>query len=242
MKLRLFLLLSLVLLLVSCDGIGGGNDRGSGNVISEEREVSGFDKVLVSGSGVAEIIQGESESLIVEAEDNIMPFVESEVENGVLVLGQRANLNLLPTKPVKYTITMVDIAGLEVSGSGAINAEQIDGTIVAFGISGSGEINVAELDGDSAEVKISGSGNAAISGDVADQVVEISGSGDYRAGDLRSATAVVTIGGSGDATVWVDTTLEINVGGSGSVSYYGDPILTESVSGSGDVRSLGAKG
>jgi hypothetical protein len=238
MKRRVIVLLSLVLLLAACDG---GNQGGSGDVITEERNVSSFDKVRVTGSGVAEIIQGDTESLVIEAEDNIMPSIESKVENGVLVLGQKFNARISPTKPVKYTVTMINVTGLDITGSGAINSDRIDTGIISLGISGSGGINIVELDGDSVDANITGSGNARISGDVADQVVEVSGSGEYQAADLHSGTAVVTIGGSGEAVVWVDTTLDITVTGSGGVSYYGEPILTQSVTGSGEVESLGAR-
>ena len=88
MKKRVVLLLALVLLLAACDG---GDQGGSGKVITEERDVSGFDRVHLTGSGVAEIIQGETESLVIEAEDNIMSSIESKVENGTLTLGQKAN-------------------------------------------------------------------------------------------------------------------------------------------------------
>lgn len=240
MKRRIILLLSVVLLLAACDGVGGIR-RGSGNVITEERDVSGFDKIQVTGSGTAEVIQGETESLVIEAEDNVMPTIESEVRDGVLVLSQKANANINITKPIKYTVTMIDVAGFEISGSGAINSDSIDTSIIELAISGSGDINIASLDGDSVDVNISGSGNVEIDGDVADQVVEVSGSGDYSAADLRSGTAAITIGGSGSATVWVDTTLDVTVSGSGKVNYYGDPILTQSVSGSGQVNGLGAR-
>lgn len=240
MKRSIILLLSFVLLLAACDGVGGIR-RGSGNVITEERDVSGFDQIQVTGSGMAEVIQGETESLVIEAEDNVMPTIESEVRDGVLVLGQKANANLNITKPVKYTVTMIDIAGFAISGSGAISSDSVDTSIIELAISGSGNIDITSLDGDSVEANLSGSGDVQVSGDVADQVVEISGSGKYDAADLRSATAVITIGGSGSATVWVDTTLDVTVGGSGDVSYYGDPILTQSVSGSGQVNGLGAR-
>jgi hypothetical protein len=240
MKRQVLFLLLCVLLLAACDG-GNGGGIGSGDVITEERDVAGFDRVRVTGSGIAEITQGESESLIIEAEDNIMPFIESRVDNGVLILGQKASTNIRPLKPIKYTVTMMDISGLEITGSGEINSERIDTSTITLAISGSGGINIVELDGDSVDATITGSGDARISGDIADQVLEISGSGEYQADDLRSGTAVVTIGGSGNASVWVDTTLEITITGSGDVRYYGDPILTQSVTGSGSVQKISGR-
>ncbi len=250
MKKQFLLLLALISLLAACDGGGGGDggggddgggDGGTGEVITEERNVSGFDRVMVTGSGIADITQGDTESLVIEAEDKIMSSIESKVENGVLVLGQKLGTSIRTTKPIKYTISMIDIAGLEITGSGAINSDIIDTSNISLGISGSGGINITELDGDSLDAEITGSGKASLSGDVADQVVEVGGSGEYQAADLHSATAVVTVGGSGGAIVWVDTTLDITITGSGEVTYYGEPILTQSVTGSGQVESLGER-
>jgi len=241
MSRRIILLLTFVLLLVACNGGGGNDNDGSGNVVTEEREVSGFDRVRVTGSGIAEIIQGDTESLVIEAEDNVMPLIESTVEDGVLILGQKANTNISLTEPIKYTVNMMDVAGLEITGSGAINSDSIDTSIITLGMSGSGDVNIAQLDGDSLDATITGSGTASVNGDVADQVLEITGSGEYHGAGLHSATAVITLGGSGNVVVWVDTTLDISVTGSGEVSYYGEPILTQSVTGSGNVEGLGAK-
>jgi hypothetical protein len=239
MKLRVALpLLAIVLLLDACNAL---NNTGSGKVITEQREVSGFDKVVIAGSGTAQITLGEKESLSIEAEDNVMPRIESRVENGVLTLSQKSGTNISLTKPIRYTVTMIDITGLEITGSGTINVDGLDASIVSLVISGSGDINISGFDGDSINANITGSGNIMLSGDVADQVVGISGSGKYRAADLHSGTAVVDVGGSGEADLWVDTTLDITIGGSGDVSYYGNPILTQSIGGSGSVEGLGAK-
>ncbi|MGD8856573.1 MAG: DUF2807 domain-containing protein, partial [Chloroflexota bacterium] len=167
MKHRVFLLLTLVLLLAACNirrGDNGDDGGGSGNVITEEREVSGFDKVRVDGSGNVEIVQGDGESLVIEAEDNIMSSIESRVEDGVLILSEKPNINTLLTKPIRYTVSMIDVAGLEIDGSGDINADSLDVSILSLSISGSGNINIAELDADSINASINGSGNITISG------------------------------------------------------------------------------
>jgi len=228
------LLFIFVLALVSCQG----PTRGSGNVITEERAVSGFDKVALNGEGTVQIIQGETESLTVEAEDNIMPLITSEVENDTLILSQKENTLVNPTKPIKYTVSMIDITGLSASGSGGFEAETIDSSVLDLDFNGSGGINVTTLDADSLVVNISGSGGATIGGQVNDQQVDISGSGEYRAADFDSNIADITINGSGKAVVRANDTLDVTISGSGLVSYYGDPVVTSNVTGSGAIEHL----
>ena len=83
-----FVLLSLLAILAisltACNRVqvsfGGANAVvGSGKVVSETREVSGFTSVSVSGSGQAQITVGDSDSLVIEAEDNILPLIETSV-------------------------------------------------------------------------------------------------------------------------------------------------------------------
>ena len=52
--------------------------RGSGNVVTQERQVSGFDSVALSGVGEVFITQGDKESLTVETDDNLMRYIQTE--------------------------------------------------------------------------------------------------------------------------------------------------------------------
>lgn len=53
--------------------------RGSGNIISEDRAVSEFNKVSVLGSGNLFIEQGDEESLTIEAKDNMFPLIAANL-------------------------------------------------------------------------------------------------------------------------------------------------------------------
>jgi hypothetical protein len=65
----------LIVLAVSACGISVFGERGSGNVITESRVVSGSDEILLSGSGEVVVDVDGTESLTIEAEDNIMPLL-----------------------------------------------------------------------------------------------------------------------------------------------------------------------
>jgi hypothetical protein len=215
--------------------------RGSGRLTSEERQVFGFDRVHFANFGDLRIEQGDRESLKIEAEDNILPRIRTEIEDGRLVIHTERGVSISPTVPVRYTLVVRNISELELSGSGTITASPLRSPDLRVGLPGSGEIHLEQLDAERLHSEISGSGEIELRGTVTTQEVDISGSGDYEAGDLQSDSTRVRISGSGGARVWARESLSANISGSGDVRYYGSPRVTKSVSGSGDVDGLGPR-
>jgi hypothetical protein len=194
----------------------GDTLRETNNVTSEARDVSGFNEVELKGVGNLSLEQTGSESLTVEAEEDVLPKIRTEVENKRLIISPERNTSINTTKPINYKLTVKDLNTLKVSGSGNVEAK---------------DINTDEL-----AVTIGGAGDVEIRGSADSQEVEISGSGEYRAGDLESKEATIDVRGSGLATVNVSDELEADVSGSGSVEYIGDPMVQQEVSGAGEVR------
>ncbi len=177
--------------------------------------MSGFDEVELRGIGTLSIRQTGSESLSVEAEEDVLPKIRTEVVNDRLIIGPEPNTSIQTSEPINYELTVKDLHTLKLSGSGDINAQDI-GT-------------------DKLSTTISGSGAVEISGSADSQEVDISGSGEYRAEDLQSKEAKIGVGGSGSAIVNASEALDAKVSGSGSVEYIGNPTVEKDVSGSGRV-------
>ena len=215
--------------------------RGSGKPASEKREVRGFHAVSLSGVGELMLRQGGAESLSIEAEDNILPKIVTEVEDGRLKIGVERGVSIRPTLPVRYTLVVTDLTDLELSGSGKILAGPLQCGDLSVHVSGSGDMQLESLTADTLQGSISGSGDIRIAGQVARQKIQISGSGDYDGKDLESRSAEVSVSGSGDSTLWVRDSLNVRVSGSGDVAYYGSPAITRRVSGSGRLRNLGER-
>ncbi len=83
---------------------------GSRNVITELRNVSGFEKVDVSGGGSMDIIQDGTESLTVETDDNMMQYVTSEVRGGTLYLGLDSNTRALLPSRLHFSLHVKDLS------------------------------------------------------------------------------------------------------------------------------------
>jgi hypothetical protein len=224
--------------LLACGVSGFGLVRGSGNVIKETRAVSGFDQVEVHGGGNLILVQGDSESLEIEAEDNIMPYLRSQVIGGSLILDfdDTVNKSFNTTRPINYYVTIKDVHGLSISGGGDIESNDIVTDSLEVGISGGGDLKIDNLTADSLQVNVSGGGDVRIlSGEVSEQKLHISGGGKYDAADLQSQTVTANVSGGGNLTVWAEKDLTVAISGGGNVYYYGNPALDTSVSGGGDV-------
>ena len=188
---------------------------GSGNVITETRQVSGFERIRFRGSGRLIVDQTGVESLTIEAEDNIVPLLRSDVENGVLILGLRPGTRIVAYKPIIFRLTVRQLTGIDASGSGSTEVNGLDTPRFVF-------------DG-------GGSGNARLAGKSGSQEVSLSGSGEYDAEMVTSRTATVRVSGSADVVMNASDSLDVEVSGSGEVRYVGDPRLSQRISGSGSV-------
>jgi hypothetical protein len=243
MKKNLIPLSALCIALFGCEHFDWSETptvRGSGNTVSETRVVSQFDRVTVSGSGQMLIVQDDQESLTIQADDNLLPLIKSEVLEGQLKIGPE-HVNLSPTKTIHYSLHLKNIKELQLSGSLAAAARALKADPLFLGISGSGKLQVQKLEAGDLKVQISGSGDIDLGGKVNRQDIHISGSGNYRAGNCESQDAVIHVSGSADATVWVHGALDAQVSGSGDIKYYGSPQTTSHVAGSGSVQALGNK-
>ena len=123
MRWRIALALGIALLLLTACS----TTKGSGQLATAQREVSGFTKVELAGQGDLTIEQTGTESLTISAEDNLLPLLTSDVSGDTLILGTKPNTSIVTTKPITYSVTVKDLDGLAVSGSGTMSAAKAGG-------------------------------------------------------------------------------------------------------------------
>ena len=237
---RIFLLLPIVLSITV--GIPGCSlpfsISGNGILVSESRSVSDFGAISIGGSGHAVITQGDSESLEIQADENLLPYIHSVVHHGELRIWlERGNLRF--TKRPVYTLSVRELDHLQLSG--ALNAEIAALKTDRFkgGVSGSGSVRFGDLEADSVEFDISGSGKLIVDNGTAESLrLGVSGSGDLNTSNCRAENVEISISGSGSAQVWATDSLSAHVSGSGQIDYKGSPQVSSSISGSGRIGQL----
>lgn len=215
-------------------------DQGSGNVVKETRDVNNFDRLDLSGIGDVTLIQGDEESLEIEAEDNVIEHITTEVRDGTLYIGINRRA-VLPTKPVKFIVKMHEIRGVDTKGVSNLKSNSIVTDQLEINISGTGNIELEELTCDTLLINVSGAGNFQAAGKVTDQKVTLSGAGNYQGENLQSKNTDVTISGLGRVTLWATENLNVTISGTGGVDYYGSPHISQQVSGLGKVNHKGDK-
>jgi acyl carrier protein len=216
--------------------------EGSGNVVTEERDVSGFDSIALSGFGEVIITQGDEESLTVETDDNLMRYIETEVRGGTLELGfTDDDILLRPSKSIIFRLSVIELTALGSSGAGRFEIDELDADRLEVTLSGAGDIGIDSLTASDLVVTVSGAGNIELAGQVKTQEVNLNALGNYVAPDLESQAATVRISGAGSASIWALDTLDVTISGAGNVDYYGSPEVSQNISGVGKVTSQGDK-
>ena len=211
------------MLLTACTAITLTQDEviGSGVLTTETREVNGFTTITLANSGDADIVIGESEGVVIEAEDNLLPYITTRVVLGRLTISNKNDVNLNATQPIHYTITLKHLEGIDLTGSGTVAIPQVNVDWLKF--------------------ELHGSGNIVASGTADELVAGLFGSGNIMGSELRATSAKVEIPGSGNIVVWATNKLNATINGSDTVSYYGQPTITQSINGSGSLTPMGDK-
>jgi hypothetical protein len=231
----------------------GPGERGSGTVTTEMRSFSGISGVNLATIGTLKIEVGGSEELVIETDDNLHQYIQTEMKGGTLVI--RTSRNIRPSGKLRLLLKVKSITSvaasssgdillpalkqdhieLQTSSSGDISSGPLKVRQAAFRISSSGDITVHALTAEQLDVAISSSGDCRVEkGRVNEQRIMISSSGDYRAENLESGTAEVRSSSSGDARIRVTKSLDASTSSSGDIYYAGKPgrvRLNESSSG-----------
>lgn len=213
--------------------------KGDGNITTETRDISGFSEIAMSTSGNVYVEQSPNYSVQVEASQNLLDVIETEVHGSTLEIDIKRGKCLKGNTTLNVYVTAPNIEGLVLSGSGNINTSGlISSNSMEAVISGSGEIYIDSLEVQDFKSIISGSGSITANGvgTALRQDISISGSGELNAFNLPVQDSEVSISGSGDCNVNVTQTLKTSISGSGNIVYMGNPVITSSNSGSGTVR------
>jgi hypothetical protein len=213
---------------VACCFSGFYGVRGSGRLEEKEYEVEGFDGVTLTNQGNLTIEHGAQEALVVEAEANLLPYLEVQVVDHVLHIRTRPNVWLRPTRPIRYHLTANELSSIKLTGSGNAEGPVLEGDDVAVRVTGSGDIVLDGIDAeDSIEIRVTGSGNVRVTGNAAsgasvrgDRVhVTVTGSGDVNLGELEGDQLDVRLTGSGDLAVGRGCVEDQTISTSGSGVY-----------------------
>ena len=236
---RTFLFLLCVTISVSSFAGGWHTVKGNGVFKIETREASGYTSLASGGMINVEIAYSDSKTIRLEGEENLLPYIETEVKDKMLTIKIKQGYTLKTSQTIKIYVNMTMVNAIAQSGSGSIKGDgdfsNSDNTSIAM--SGSGSVDLKFVSFGSLSVRMSGSGNINLSGKIDNDVdVKQSGSGNANLEEVVCGNATVQLSGSGNLRIHADKALTAQISGSGNVTYSGDATVASKVSGSGRVR------
>lgn len=190
--------------------------KGSGNIVSENREIRDFTAVDVGGAIQVEITAQKNFNVEVEADDNLLPLVKTEVEGSTLKIKTEGRYN--SRKPILVRISAPNIEALDVSGASRVDLNNINN--------------------DNLIVDTSGASKVSINGATKNLIADISGASKISAENLNSIDAAVDSSGASSADIAVSGNLKASASGASKIVYAGTPKIVENkTSGASSVKA-----
>lgn len=196
--LKLFLLAGLTLTACSIGNVGG--IKGSETLKSETRKVSGFKKIKAGGAVKLEIVVQKDFSVSVEADDNLLPVILTEVEGDTLKISTKEKIS---TNNITVKITMPELVDLDISAANAATVSAVKTEYLKINANGASIVK--------------------ISGEVKNLDVNANGASGIDAENLKTENAVVEASGASSVTVAPTNELNAKASGASSITYIGEP-------------------
>ncbi|MEX1247998.1 MAG: head GIN domain-containing protein [Anaerolineales bacterium] len=239
-----------------------GGISGSGNLVTETRDLGQFSSIDIQYPSDVVVRLGDSETIAITADDNLMPQLVTQVSGDRLVIrteernwAQRVNAS----ETVQIIVTLTDLQKVDFNSAGSLVVESLAADQLEFSLNGAGSVTLNGVTAEEVAFRLDGAGSATLigvdlgkltlrldgagsvdaTGNVDELDVRIDGLGSMNAEGLTAQTATVNVNGLGSATLRVELELTVNIDGLGSVNYYGSPNVHQETDGLGSVNRAG---
>ena len=220
MKKLLLLVLLLPVLCAGCHHGFGGGVKGSGKRLTQKREVASFTSISAEGAFDIEVVCQKDLGIEIEADDNILPLISTEVSNNVLWLKPKSNYSAEDAPKIKINVPNIE----------------------AFSADGAGKIQISGVNNDKLQIALDGAPNLTASGTTKMVGIDTNGAAKIDTHNLRAAHAVVDSKGVSKVDLGVSSQLDVTVSGPSHVTYSGDPVVNKTVHGPGKVEKRNDEG
>ncbi|MEP7214270.1 MAG: head GIN domain-containing protein [Acidobacteriota bacterium] len=175
--------------------------QGSGNISTETRDARDFKSVEVGGIFQVEIVAQKDFSVQVEADDNLLQYIKTEVDGDVLKI--ESDERIKSNSPIRIRIS-------------APNIERVEAT-------GASKVTVADLKNESIDLDTSGASKISLAGETMKLTIGVSGASKIDAENLKAESANVDASGASHVAVNATETLRSEASGASRITYTGNP-------------------
>jgi hypothetical protein len=222
-KHRIPILLVVAALLAGC---GTVSLTGSGNVVTQEEAITGFDRVDASQGFQVDVSQGDTFRVVIRVDDNVVEHLEVAKKGDTLRIGLKQNRSYrLKNVTLEAEVTMPALVRLDLSGgshatlTGFASTEDFNADL-----SGGSHLR-GDIEAGDANFDLSGGSHLTLGGSAQDLRLDASGGGQIDLGNFPVVDANVELSGGGRATVNPSGRLDVDASGGSHVTYVGNPTL-----------------
>ncbi|MBN2013413.1 DUF2807 domain-containing protein [candidate division KSB1 bacterium] len=206
----------------------------SGEMLTEERMVADIHSVYMTTAGDVYVSQGHEQRVKVTVNENIMPYIETSVNNGKLYIGIKNSVSI-SNMDLTVSVTLTSLKALATTSAGTITGTNtFTADQVQLKLSSAGDIRLS-LNASELESYLSSAGNLYLEGTVTNHDASLSSAGNLYAFNLITQNTDIKVSSAGNARIYVSKNLDATLTSAGSVYYKGYPSIDQSVSSSGRV-------
>jgi len=230
---NIIFIIILPLLMVQCEFLEEF-EKGNGEIVTDRRSVTDFDELRIGGNFEVILEESNTEYVQINTDENLLKFIDTEVEGGVLKITQQKKL--ISKKKIRLIVHYTELEKIRTMGAALIkNEDYLRAEDLEIGMEGAGvidlKINCVKL-----KVELSGAGVISLAGEVQEQELNLMGAGKMEAFDLESKGCDISVGGLGTAEIYVTEKLDASIEGIGGIEYRGNPEnVTTEISGLGTI-------
>lgn len=189
----------------------GSGVSGSGNLMTETRDIGDFNGIDVGGMFQVEIDAQKDFAVLIEADDNLLSLIKTEVRDGILHIESESKIS--SENAIRVKISAPDIESVEVSGVS--------------------KLSLAGIKNSELKINATGASKVTTTGETTSLTIDTSGASRVDANELRSENATVNTSGASYVSVFVFGQFTADASGASRVVYAGKPKSVEKNSSGG---------
>jgi hypothetical protein len=190
-------------MLAGCGGLA--SLTGSGNVVTQEEAITGFDRLDISEGFQVDVSQGDTFSVVIRVNDNLVEHLRVVKEGSTLKIGLKPGAYYMNERVTLETdVTMPELTGADLAGGSHL---------------------VGDIEAGDVTFNLSGGSNVTLSGSAGNLTVDVDGGSHAKLADLAVVDASVEARGGSHATVNPSGRLDAVAKGGSHVRYLGNPTL-----------------
>lgn len=203
---------------------------GSGNLLTETRTVDNFDGIAVAGDFDVEVKIGPVTAVVVEADDNILKYIETRTVRHTLTISTEGLHNFSDVHMKVYVTTPV-LVNVKASASATVLVQDmLAGTgKLTFRCSSAADVK-AEVDAPEIVADVSSGASLTLRGKTRSFSAEASSGSTMKSWDLLSENTTVKASSGATAKVHASVSLQATASSGATVTYHGAATVNKSVS------------